>query len=53
MITDRHIFVVRQKWIVGPENLADIGGVMDAHVEVGLIADPRREMQHTIGRAVQ
>jgi hypothetical protein len=53
MIADRHMLVVRQEWIVRPEDLADIGGVMDAHVEVGVIADPRREMQHTIGRAVQ
>ena len=53
MISDRHMLVVRQEWIVRPEDLADIGRVMDPHVEIGVITDPRREMQHAFRCPVQ
>ena len=39
MIADRHVLVVRQQRVVGPELLADIGRVMDADIEVGVVAD--------------
>ena len=42
MIADRHPLVVRQQRIVGPEQLADVGRVVDADVEVGVVADRAR-----------
>ena len=45
MIADRHPFVVRQQRIVRPEQLADIGRVVDADVEIGVVADARRQVQ--------
>ena len=39
VVADRHIFVVRKQRIVGPELLADVGRVMNADVEVGVVAD--------------
>src|SRR3954451_25420213 len=39
VIADRHIFVVWKQRIVRPELLADVGGVMNADVEVGVVAD--------------
>ena len=44
VIADRHIFVVGQQRIVGPELLADIGRVMDADVEIGVVADQARQV---------
>ena len=45
MIADRHIFVVGQQRIVGPELLADIGGVVNADVEIGVVADQAGHVQ--------
>ncbi len=53
MIADRHIFVVGQQRIVGAEQLADIGGMMDADIEIGVIADPRGQMQRDRGAVMQ
>ncbi len=53
MVTDRHVLVVRQKWVVGPELLADVLGMVDADVEVGVVADLRWQMQCAGGRLVQ
>ena len=39
MRADRHIFVVREQWVVGAELLADVGRVMNADVEVRVVAD--------------
>ena len=39
MVADRHPLVVGQQRVVGPEQLADRGGVVDAGVEVGVVAD--------------
>ena len=44
MIADRHIFVIGQQWIVGPELLADIGRVVNADVEIGVVADEARHV---------
>ena len=44
VIADRHIFVVGQQRIVGAELLADVGRVMDADVEVGVVADQARHV---------
>jgi hypothetical protein len=44
MVTDRHIFVVRQQVIVRPKELADILRVMDADIEVGIVADAGRQV---------
>ena len=51
MIADRHPFIVVQQRIVGAEQLADIGGVMDAHIEVGIIANRHRQ-EHLAAAAV-
>ena len=38
------MFVIGQQRIVGPELAADIVGMMDADIEVTIIADPRRQV---------
>src|SRR3712207_8282375 len=43
----------RSQRIVGAEHLADVGGVVNAHVEVGVVADARREVQRAGGGIVQ
>ncbi len=53
MIADRHMLVVGQQGIVGPQQLADIGGMMDADIEVGVVADHHRQMQGAVSRRVQ
>jgi hypothetical protein len=53
VIADRHIFVVRQQRIVGPELLADIGRVVDADVEIGVVADDARQVHPHLGLADQ
>ncbi len=45
VIADRHIFVVRKQRIVGPELLADVGRVMNADVEIGVVADEAGDMK--------
>ena len=45
MIADRYVLVVRQERVVGPELTADIHCVMNAGVEIRVIADFRRQMQ--------
>ena len=42
MVADRHPLVVGQQRVVGPEQLADVRRVVDAGVEVGVVADARR-----------
>ena len=49
MIADRHIFIIGQQGIVGPELLADVGGVMNADIEIGIVADEAGQVH---GRAV-
>ncbi len=39
MVADGHVFVVRQQGIVGTKQAADVGGVVDGCVEIGVIAD--------------
>jgi hypothetical protein len=43
VVPDRHPLVVGQQRVVGPEQLAHRGGVMDARVEVGVVADVARQ----------
>ncbi len=45
MIADRHPFVVGKQRIVGPEHAADVGGVVDRGVEIGVVADRGGEEQ--------
>ena len=45
MIADRHVLVIRQQRVVGPELTADVHRVMNAGVEIRVIADFRRQMQ--------
>ena len=52
MIADRQVFVVRQQRIVGAEQLAGIGGVVDAGKEVGVIADRGWKLQAAVGAAM-
>ena len=53
MIGDRHVLVVRQQRIVGPQHPPGIGGMVDAGEEIGEVADPRRQMHRAIGGPVQ
>ncbi len=53
MIADRHIFIVGQQRIVGAEQAADIGRVMDAGVKVGVVADRGGQMERAGRRVVQ
>ena len=53
MVADRHIFIVRQQRIVGAELLADIGRVMNADVEVGVVADEAGHVEADLGLADQ
>ena len=53
MIADRQPFVVRQERIVGAEQLADSGRMMDAGIEVGVVADRRWQVHRAVGRTVQ
>ena len=39
MIADGDVFVVGEEGLVGAEELADAAGVVDAGVEVGVVAD--------------
>ena len=48
MVADGNVFVVREEWLVGAEELADAGGVVDGGVEVGVIGDVDRLLK---GRA--
>ncbi len=42
MIADGQALEVRKQRIVRPEQLANIGGVLDRTVEISVVADPRR-----------
>jgi len=53
VIADRHVFVVRQQRIVGAEQLARVGGVVDASEEVGVVADGGRKLEAAILGAVK
>ena len=53
MVADRHPLVVRQQRIVGPEQLAGIGGVIDAREEVGVVADHGWQLEAAVGGAVE
>src|SRR5215472_10050165 len=48
VIADWHVFVVGQQRIVGAEQLARVGGVMDAGEEVGVVADRGRKLEAAI-----
>ena len=39
MVADGDVFVVGEKRLVGAEELADAGGVVDGGVEVGVVGD--------------
>ena len=39
MVADGDPFVVWEEWLVGAEELADVGGVVDGGVEVGVVSD--------------
>ncbi len=45
VVADGHPFVVRQQRRVGTEQLADRGRMVDAGVEVGVVADTARQVQ--------
>ena len=53
MIADGNVLVVRQQRIIGTELLADIGGMMNADVEIGVVADMRRQVQRAGFRSMQ
>lgn len=42
VVADGHVLVVGQQWVVRAEQLADVLGMADADVEVGVVADPGR-----------
>ncbi len=53
VIADGDVLVVRQQRIVRAEQLADVVGVMDADIEVGVVAYPGRQMHPTAIRRLQ
>ncbi len=53
MIADRHPLVVGQQGDIGAEQLADIGRVVDAGVEIRVVAHARRHVQDAVRGAVQ
>ncbi len=53
MIADGNVLVVGQQRIVGAEQFADIGGVMDADVEIGVVRDARGQVQRGFGHRHQ
>jgi hypothetical protein len=52
VVTDRHIFVVRQQRIVGSKELARVGGVVNAGEEIGVVADRGGKLEAAIRRAM-
>ncbi len=53
VITDGDVLVVGQQGIIRPEQLAHGYRMMDAGVEIGIVADARRQVQGAIGGKVQ
>ena len=53
MIADRHIFIVGEQRLVGPEQPADVGRVVDADIEIGVIADQRGDVHPDFALADQ
>ena len=53
MIGNRHVFVVWHQRVVGAVQLAAIHRVTDAGEEIGIVADPGRQMQRTARGVVQ
>ncbi|MNC80286.1 hypothetical protein D3C75_1330330 [compost metagenome] len=49
MIADGHMLVVGQQRIVGPEQPTDVHGVVDAGVEVRVVADAGGQVQPYLG----
>jgi hypothetical protein len=45
VVADRHPLVVGQQRRIGAKQLADGGGVVDAGVEIGVVADTARQVQ--------
>ena len=45
VVADRYPLVVGQQWILGPELSPDLGGVVDANVEVGVVPHLARQAQ--------
>ena len=52
MIADRYVFVVRQQRVVRAEQVAGVGGVVDAGEEVGVVADGGRKLETAIDGVV-
>ncbi|MNP56155.1 hypothetical protein D3C76_1508590 [compost metagenome] len=48
MVADRHVLVVRQQRIVRAEQFANVLGVLDADVEVGVVVDFRWQVHLAI-----
>ena len=53
MIADRHIFIIGQQRIVGPELATDIGGVVLTGVEVDIVADNEGHLHLDVGEGDQ
>ena len=53
MIADRDMLVVRQQGIVRTEQLADIIGVMNARVKIGIMTDARGHQHRTSAGIMQ
>jgi len=51
MIADRHIFIVGQERIVRSELASDVYRMMDADVEIRIVADCSRHVERTLDRA--
>ena len=53
VVSDRHVFVIRQERVVGSELTPDVQGVMYPDVKIGVVADPRGQVQGALVRPVQ
>jgi hypothetical protein len=49
VVADGYPLVVGQQGLIGAEEFADVGGVVDSGVEVGVVADGGGEQQFAIG----
>ena len=53
MITDGDVFIVRQQGVIRPKQLADVGRVMDADVEIGVVANGKWQVHRAVRGGVQ
>ena len=53
MVADGQVFVVGKKRLIGAEEVADAGGVVDGGVEVGVVGDVDRPAEGGAGDGME